>query len=149
MMIRLRDLLLYESPDSINDGDKLYVYGDTTARARPFTITSRGTVIGKVKTDHGTINVEASALHRDITLPEKYAIDKPIQGRLFFAPKVFTFWKYDKLTTKVFKDAVKEIEEKLKLKIWNSGWQIEAPWGNTILNWEEDARLISIEQYRK
>ena len=145
--ILLKDLL-FESPDNLEIDGKRYTWH--SPRTRPFYFTAHGIVIGKEGSMHGEISQEANNLHR-LFGTRKYQVDKVLPGRVFFVPKVISFWIPEELTRTLLRQFALEFEEKTGIRIWNVGYiidrdpfdEIEPNSGNLKDRW------IPIEKFKK
>lgn len=112
MITKFNKFLIKESPDHIDDykGNYLYV------------------------TDHDAVGFQCDPNKDHTKVSEFYLTDergyhssmgeyRSYPGRLWKDSKVMTFWVYPNPT--LFKDIVKHLEKKLKIKIFNNGWYIE------------------------
>lgn len=140
-IILLQDLL-YESPNELRFNDKYYDWDGT--RTRSFIVTKRGIVVSKDRESHDRIGY----LARDMVANDELPIVFPfidvmkslwrsgLPGRIFFAPKVFTFW--EDCPKREFKRIVDELQKLTGLSFWNKGYQIEVGMD----------KFIPIEKYR-
>ena len=113
--------LITESPDQLSIKNKKggYKYDASYERydAKPFFV--------EVNPDHTEVKKLYTGgykgWHSSIRAP--YFIDKAYAGRLWTKLKVISFWVYPNET--LFVKIIKALEEKLKTKIFNNGWQVE------------------------
>ena len=114
---------LNESPDRITFKHNRYSFYDSISNAKPFVceinLLSDKIVnvnVGKVKTSHYDSMKTGSNSSTKI-------IRRVYPGRLFFEPKVITFWTYP--NNEELKDTINLLEKKLDIKIFNNDWNIE------------------------
>jgi hypothetical protein len=136
-MIKLLDILK-ESPDTVNKEGKWYDY--TSRSTVPFIVASGKIWIGDKGEGHGELSeyILASGGRK----PWKHL------GRIFFTPKVITFWDYPKKDT--LKSIIKAIEDKFKIKIMNNGYTIELNEFKMMMagiNRSSQDRFVSLETY--
>jgi hypothetical protein len=151
--------LITESPDCVevdDDKDNNFLYSD--AEAIPF--------FASVDKDYSKIlrmNVgKHGDKHNDMLYKGK---NKAFAGRLWLYSRIISFWVYPNI--KLFKQIIKQLEKKLKIKLFNNHWRIEVIIDNNgNINREEydsnlnndnffrpdeqikgDNQLISIEDY--
>ncbi len=114
--------LITESPDQLSirnkKGDYKYASSFERRDAKPFfvEVNSDHTEVKKLHT--GTYQ----SYHSDIKFPY-FGGDRAYAGRLWKKLKVISFWVYP--NEKLFVQIIKALENKLKTKIFNNGWQIE------------------------
>lgn len=113
---------LNESPDEITVDDHRYFFGHEASQAFPFAIklsrkTSKiiGVDFGRMGRPHDWAGLSPS----DSTRTMKYIYP----GRIYFGPKVLTFWTYP--TMDELKTIIRMMEEKIGVEILEAGWRIE------------------------
>ena len=118
MITKFENFLITESPDSTSHNGKNLHYrnGD----AMPFYIT---TLKNKNHTEVKKLYMnkdEFGIMHGDIGRRPR---NGSYPGRIWLDSKVMSFWVYP--NEKLFKSIIHSIEEKLGIKMFNNGWQIE------------------------
>lgn len=111
--------LITEDPDTIYDDDKNKEYYCRSIESRPFfiNVNSDHTKVTKIIIgDYGTY-------HSDIRYDMNYNYKRAYPGRVWLNSKIMSFWVYPNEI--LFKDIIKNLEEKLNIKMFNNGWRIE------------------------
>jgi len=145
---------LFESPDGVHFAGKTYFF--RSEGTRPFSVIMNketkkliDVVIGKLKTMHGQNTKTDPYTYKD----SKNKIIYP--GRLFFTPKIISFWEYP--TGDELHFIILKLEKKLGKKLLNNEWKIEtypdAPRGQK-RTYNRDygflrSEYITIEEYIK
>jgi len=140
-----------ESPDHIDKYNLTY----KNDYAIPF--------IGHLQGDDVIVAIgEGGETHDSISIKGFKWVDdncRNYSGRLWLNKKIISFWNYP--NREVFVKIIDELEEKLKLKIWNKKWTIETvffdkntPIDRQVPDWRmvngtSDVQIISIENYMK
>jgi hypothetical protein len=141
---------LFECPDRITYGDHTYHYAEDNASPFEVVLDDKTKEIIDV-----LVSKETKIAHmQDTSITYvKEGTFHAYPGRLFFDPKVITFWSYP--SGKELKTIIEKIEEKTNIKIFDNDWKIEiyknAPKG-TKEYWKNyrvalDSSIIPIEDY--
>jgi hypothetical protein len=119
MITKFENFLITESPDNLRHNKKSLHYRD--GDAIPFFVTTNKnknhTEVKKLYMDENKFGI----MHGDI--PGRHPNNRAYPGRIWLKSKVMSFWVYP--NEKLFKSIIHKIEEKLGIKMFNNGWQIE------------------------
>ena len=115
MITKFNKYLITESPDSIETDGKEYKYTDKQAIPFFFAINDNGTNVEQVYIGR------KGTMHCDIDFPS--GLQRAYPGRLWRKSKLISFWVYP--DAELFKNMIHSLENKLGIKMFKNGWQIE------------------------